>query len=345
MIQQGVGEYSVATEYLMGLVNVGTLHGLSVDECFSGSGVEPNILLQSPYSVGNVSMRVITNNILKYVGLEMMVCNYLNQIGNFSHGPLSLVLQSSNNLSEALRAISLFSDTRVEENLFDYRELTNYHSLELFKFPDHGDNRVSVDKFIHLSTILLVAKGMKSLFKSSAKLGELTFSFSVKKPELLQSNLTNYNIHFNQANNSILFYKGLKFSPVILDRSVYRDAFQECESIRSTSNSAVDIVSRVRFELSKKVGANLTIVDVASTLCMCPRSLQRKLASHGYNFRKIKSEEQAKRARHYLENTLMPIEQIAVELGYSHPSNFIKNFKATFDLSPLKYREYHQKSR
>lgn len=336
---QGVGEYSVASDYLVGLVSVATTHGLSVDECLMDSGLTPQILLRAPHRIGNLSMRIVTDNILKNLPLESLVAEYLDHIGNFSHGPLSLVLQSSANLAEALSAISLFSDTRSEGNVFGYRDLNSHFSLELVSFAEYQDNRVNVDKFICLSTLLITAKGLAKLIEPKANLGELSFAFPVERPNLLQAKVPNYNVKFGQESNLIRFHKNLAFSPVIKDRSVYRDAFRECEAARNISSNSNEIVARVRFELSKNPGQNLTIVDVASALCMCPRSLQRKLTSSGHGFRTIKSEEQFKRAKYYLENTLMSVENIASELGYSHPSNFIKNFKAESNLSPSKYRE------
>lgn len=43
-------------------------------------------------------------------------------------------------------------------------------------------------------------------------------------------------------------------------------------------------------------------------------------------------------AQRLLVETDMPVEDISINVGYSHPSNFVKAFKKTYKKTPLKYR-------
>ena len=43
-------------------------------------------------------------------------------------------------------------------------------------------------------------------------------------------------------------------------------------------------------------------------------------------------------AQRLLIETEMPVEDISISVGYSHPSNFVKAFKKTYKKTPLKYR-------
>ncbi|MCG8317020.1 MAG: AraC family transcriptional regulator [Pseudomonadales bacterium] len=118
-----------------------------------------------------------------------------------------------------------------------------------------------------------------------------------------------------------------------------KTAIINCEAIKKISVGSDDIVSKVRIELEKNSRARLTIVEVASELCMCHRSLQRKLTKSGISFRELKTEEQIKKAKYFLEQTPFTIENISRELGYSHPSNFIKYFKSVTGHPPRQYRQ------
>jgi YesN/AraC family two-component response regulator len=44
-----------------------------------------------------------------------------------------------------------------------------------------------------------------------------------------------------------------------------------------------------------------------------------------------------KRGKQYLEQSMMPIADIAAELGYANPKRFTENFKAEFGMSPSEY--------
>lgn len=335
----GFGRFPIATDYLTALMNVATASGLDPKECMANSGLTPQVFFKSPYSVGNLSLRIVTANLLVRIPLEDLVCRFLDQVGMLNHGALSVAIPSSANLREALTNIALFADTRTAGKVMRLQETATHYRLELLAFAEPVEQNTMVDKFIILSTLMVAARGLSLLLRSDTKVGELHFDFTIDHPEIIQDASRVYEVHFRQQRNSLCFDKQIKFIPMITDRSVHRDAVRECEQLHRTVTHCNEVESRVRFELSRSDGVNLNIESVAAILCMSPRSLQRRLTAAGISFREIKAEELNRRATYLLENTSMTIESISRELGYAHPSNFIKCFKAQTRMSPVKYRE------
>lgn len=336
----GYGHFPIAPEYLTALLNVSSINGISPEACLKNSGLTPQVFFNNTKRVGNISLRIITANLLMRMPLEELVCQFLSQLGVFNHGALSIAIQSSANLKEALSAASLFADTRTAGKVLGFRENATHYWLELIEFADTIEADLEVDKFIVMSTLMVIARGLALLIKEEPPKGELIFGFPVERPEIFKTQMRIYKIAFNGNINALKFNKDTRFSPGISDRAVYRDAIRECESQRKAVSGRDEIEIRVRLELSRMPSQDLNIENISAVLCMCPRSMQRRLTLAGTSFRELKAAELYRRATYFLEHTGMTIENIARELGYVHPSNFIKSFKAQTKMSPIQYREF-----
>lgn len=83
-------------------------------------------------------------------------------------------------------------------------------------------------------------------------------------------------------------------------------------------------------------------VEVADTLGMHPRTLQRRLRDDGISFEDIKDEVRRDVALRYLGQRSMPLIRVATMLGYSEPSVLTRSCYRWFAKSPRKVRELLQ---
>ena len=77
---------------------------------------------------------------------------------------------------------------------------------------------------------------------------------------------------------------------------------------------------------------------VAQKLGMSERTLARRLAQEGVSFVEIVQELKSTLARYYLEDTTMPISQIAWLLGFEEPSSFSHACKRWTGKTPREMR-------
>jgi AraC-like DNA-binding protein len=82
----------------------------------------------------------------------------------------------------------------------------------------------------------------------------------------------------------------------------------------------------------------VTVEDAAARLGLHPRTLNRRLAAEGVNFRQLKSTVQYEAARLLLRATDLPVESIAAALGYSELSSVSRSFAAWAGRSPSEWR-------
>jgi AraC-like DNA-binding protein len=91
----------------------------------------------------------------------------------------------------------------------------------------------------------------------------------------------------------------------------------------------------VRFRL---LDSEIDIDSVASLISSSPRTLQRRLADEGIDFRTLVSQVRAERAVELLRETQMPVSSIAADLGYSTASHFSRAFRKTTGALPSDIR-------
>ncbi|GLQ30143.1 AraC family transcriptional regulator [Litoribrevibacter albus] len=85
--------------------------------------------------------------------------------------------------------------------------------------------------------------------------------------------------------------------------------------------------------------SHVTRPHIAQCLNMSEKSLQRRLAEEDTCFQTVLDNVRERLARHYLEETKLPLSEIAELLGFTDNSAFYKAFKRWTNLNPGAYRK------
>lgn len=82
--------------------------------------------------------------------------------------------------------------------------------------------------------------------------------------------------------------------------------------------------------------------QLAKTLNLSERTLQRRLADEGSSYQQLLNDSRRQLAERYLRDGQLPATEIAVLLGYSEPSVFFRAFRQWTGLTPGEYRASQQ---
>ncbi|WP_457445645.1 AraC family transcriptional regulator ligand-binding domain-containing protein [Roseateles sp. P5_E4] len=83
--------------------------------------------------------------------------------------------------------------------------------------------------------------------------------------------------------------------------------------------------------------------DLALSLQMSPRSLQRRLAEQGQSFQALLSQTRQQLAEAYLRDPGVELAEVALLLGYSEQSAFTRAFRQWTGQAPLQWRRQHSR--
>lgn len=105
-------------------------------------------------------------------------------------------------------------------------------------------------------------------------------------------------------------------------------------------NVAENFAQRVRGAIQQKLtGRRPTIEDIADALHISSRTLQRRLQEEGLSFQRILEEARHHLARHYLNNSVLELNETAYLLGYEDSNSFVRAFRTWEGVPPARWRE------
>ncbi|HSW11421.1 MAG TPA: helix-turn-helix transcriptional regulator [Solimonas sp.] len=100
-----------------------------------------------------------------------------------------------------------------------------------------------------------------------------------------------------------------------------------------------NLPSLVRSTLDGAEGDYPSLTRTAASMCMSPRTLKRRLRSHGLGFRKLIDGARQQEALRLLQDRRLTVEQIATMVGYSSPANFSRAFRRWCGQPPGLFRQ------
>ena len=108
-------------------------------------------------------------------------------------------------------------------------------------------------------------------------------------------------------------------------------------------NGQETLPERVRAAIQKKLaGRRPKVQDIARELHISSRTLQRQLQDAGYSFQQVLEEARHQLARHYLNNSLLELNETAYLLGYEDSNSFVRAFRTWEGVPPAHWRGIQQ---
>ncbi len=105
-------------------------------------------------------------------------------------------------------------------------------------------------------------------------------------------------------------------------------------------NGDENFLVRVRIAVQQKLtGRRPTIEGIADALHISSRTLQRRLQDAGSSFQRVLEEARHQLARHYLNNSVLELNEAAYLLGYEDANSFVRAFRAWEGVPPARWRE------
>jgi len=115
---------------------------------------------------------------------------------------------------------------------------------------------------------------------------------------------------------------------------------QQCEEILQGMKEVKETTTAVRRLLIHSAGEFLNIKETSDQLHITERTLRRRLAAEGSDFRTIFDNVRNTLSKNYLSNTSLSVVDIAYLLDYGESTNFHRAFQRWNAMTPNEYRKH-----
>ena len=141
---------------------------------------------------------------------------------------------------------------------------------------------------------------------------------------------------------------GMRLSPLRVEfvqprtqvKTMERHFAPQFEEELRHENGDENFIERVRVAIQQKLaGQRPSIDDIADALHISSRTLQRRLQDEGASFQRVLEEARHQLARHYLNNSVLELNEAAYLLGYEDSSSFVRAFRTWEGIPPARWRE------
>lgn len=150
-------------------------------------------------------------------------------------------------------------------------------------------------------------------------------------------------VHIQKAGvHRLVFRRTDALRPFLTSNDGVWAAFEpELRTRLAALDGSVPIGQRVRSALLEALPSGLVAMDaIARKLAVSKRTLQRQLEAEGTTYLNLVRQTRESLARHYLQNTGLPISEIAFLLGFGEPSSFYRAFREWTGQSPDHLRRH-----
>ncbi|MFN3585984.1 MAG: AraC family transcriptional regulator [Moraxellaceae bacterium] len=148
-------------------------------------------------------------------------------------------------------------------------------------------------------------------------------------------------VHFSQAENALVLAPAALSLPLALaDPALHQALANHASRQLAARQQETDLVAAVRALLQQEVQQGIAPVRerVAGQLGISTRSLHRRLDEAGSSFRALVDEARLALAVQLLQDSSLPVAQVALQLGFQESQSFIRWFKRVQGVTPGEFR-------
>jgi len=130
------------------------------------------------------------------------------------------------------------------------------------------------------------------------------------------------------------------------NRILYESTKNTLKNQLERLNTQLPLKTKVKRHLEDEAetGKYPDLNDLADVLSISPRSLSRKLAKENIQFKSLSNEVRFNKAKDLILSTNLPLDSIALRVGYSKRETFVRAFKAQTGMTPNQWKlTPHQK--
>ena len=336
-------EYIALSGWVIPISKTMQAHGIDVQAAFDACGIAAADLenLESRMAVAKLS------SLVAYCNARLPGKDFSVQVGQHFHPgmfhALGYAMMSSASLEDALLRIVRYK--RVLSNACWADVLEEPAGLAIRTMPVFNEvtGKPALGRWeieIFFATLVTFAREAVE-----TALRPLHVSFHTPPPEQGAAYLEDFfgcDIHFNADCNVVVFDREQAAQKLLTHNMMLTQSHEKMLDEYLSRVDQNDLANRVKCRIQDKLAlGSPTQADIASTLGMSLRNLQRKLSDQGTSFKDILEQTRRKLALEYIEQRHLTLGEIAYLVGFSSAANFNRAFKRWTGVSPGEFRVSH----
>ena len=328
----------IPASVLSGMINMAVSLQISVEKLLREAGIDPSLVGSSDAFLTADQFSALLGALREASDDEAFGIHYGENTNYRSGSVVVELVYSARTLRDALRELVKYKElvvphARITLFLEEGQAVITYASGNV----NLKENQTTYNEII-LSRIVSICRWVTG---ENFPLTEVRFHHS--EPVYLHEYERFFDcpLAFNYPENQIIFDKAILDRPLASSLPAYHHhigekAAEQLEKLVSSYKVTRKVVDYIEHHMGK---SGIGIEDVARSLNMTPRTLQRKLKLENTSFVELRDRLRREKAQAYLLHSDISIGSLAILLGFSDVSTFYHAFKRWKGISPGEFRK------
>ena len=313
-------------------------------------GVKADQLLASEYILGDDIGRMFTA--FEADGVDSLLLRYSRHLDITSHGPLGYAVLTAPDLDTALQVMEKYLVIRTSVYQSEY-SIGNDRA----EFITHDLTGEALAGRWLIETAINIVKRLIEAVMAHPLGDNAHISFAYPKPSYAKELQEFYGVRctFGMPTNKISIPASwCQIRSPFYDQHVFSSNLAKCSDLKLSLDRDLLVHEFISTKLSNYFSARQAgeatarelpnLVALAAQLHMSPRTLTRKLKDADTSYKTLLEQARRAQAIQLLENTHQTIADVAYNLAYQEPANFVRAFKTWFDTTPAAWRRTPNKN-
>lgn len=310
--------------------------GIDTETLLEGSGIrtedldDPDVFV-TPEQELQVMRKIVTLSRNPKIGL---VIGRMFHVGLY--GKLGPAIISSDTVLDALEIGFKYIALTLSYFQYDLRVKGDLAFMRMKELIDLKDLRI----FICEREFSSLYRNTSDIIHSAIPLNEVRIAYPRPAHAAAYDEVFQCPVSFDTDEHMVIFDSRYLFMPLPLANPLARKTYErECKQACLRLRKHETIRERVRHNIQQQHEGLPSFGKLVQNMNIAPRTLKRRLHEEGTSYRALAADILKEKAIQLIRTTSMPLEEIAVELGYTAPQNFYRAFKCWTGHTPSYYRE------
>jgi AraC-like DNA-binding protein len=309
--------------------------GIRVPALLQSSGLPPGLLDQQRILVTTEELFALWRGIGRCSPNPAIGLEFATETNPANFDPIILAVLSAASFGEAMRHVSRYKQLSCPEEIVQESDDSEWSLQFRWLLADEVEPDILTD--LCLAWVLHIARHGTGTRLSPLRL-ELMHHRSYDK--ILERHF-GCSIRFGAARNAIVFRLSDRALPFVTRNAELLAMLAPQLDEELKQHKAQDTFpERVRATIQRKLaGHRPKIQDIAREFHLSARTLQRRLQDEGYSFQQVLEQARHQLARHYLNNSMLELNEAAYLLGYEDSNSFVRAFRTWEGIPPAHWRD------
>jgi AraC-like DNA-binding protein len=333
-VQDQEYRWRVPVAYLKLFLQHAESAGLPLRAVLAGTGLEIDRLQNSEEPVAFSDTRRVLANVTRLIGPGWHL-SLGQKLTIPYHGPLGFAVVTAPDLRAAVDVLLQFIATRGAWVWLAGSEEDEDFVIRVYESVAMGSERPALIELALLAIQNMLERPLGREIRGAR------IAFAMPEPPYAERLYEAFHapLEFDASGHQLRFPAAWLGEPCILhDAAMHRYLLARCEEDLRAGAGALPAEVAVRQALLATPGQLPSLVDIAASQHIAPRTLIRRLKRGGTSYKAILENVRRTLAVDVLLNSDHSVATIAFRLAYQDPSNFGRAFRGWFGTSPGRYR-------